>query len=320
LSPSIVYQASLFGQFLAGSPSAYKPLYVVMVIVFLLLLLFGFDKLVQLLTPRVTERVDDITTSYNVTRIRRAETFVGLILPVFRLFFIIAAIFLIWHIASPSDGPIGLIGVGTLIIIFSSATIVPLLRDVTFGFIMMAERWYNVGDHVVFEPFTTSGGVVERVTLRSTKIRRLNGEAMWIHHQNIQGVHVSSAVSHPQVIETFVNDPVAGQKIIEDAIKIIPTGATTTPEPLTITEVKQVADKIWRITAVCEVTPFREWVVEDFAIKVIHKTDKLTGKDPVIVHGPVAFYADSTAERRFRRSTHVRHRVRTPKTKATKKR
>ena len=40
------------------------------------------------------------------------------------------------------------------------------------------------------------------------------------------------------------------------------------PQPLQITEVIQLKPKIWRITAVCEVTPFREWMIGEFAIDV----------------------------------------------------
>lgn len=302
--------ATTLGQFLSASTSTHRPLYIVGIILVSLLLLLGFDRLVQLVTPKVSEKVDFITTAQNALRIRRAETFAGLFLTVFRLAIIIAAIFAIWRIASPSSGPVALIGVGTIIIVLASATIVPLLRDVTYGFIMLAERWYNVGDHVVIEPFGSSGGVVEKMTLRSTKIRRVNGEVMWVHNQHVMAAHVTSAVSHPLIVETFVNDPEAGQKVVEDAIKVIPSGATTTPQPLQVTEVKQLDDAIWRITAVCEVTPFREWMLEDFAIKVIHKTDELTGKPPVVVHGPIAYYADTTAEKRFRRSASVRQRLR----------
>jgi hypothetical protein len=283
---------------------------IVTILVSALVLLFLFDRLVETVSPRVAKRADIITTSENVMRLRRIETFVGLGITVFRVLVIVGALFFIWHLSNPSSGPVALIGVGTVVILLASATVVPLLRDTTYGFIMIAERWYNIGDHVVVEPFPGSGGVVEKMTLRSTKLRSVNGEAIWIHHQHIQGVRVTSAASHPLAIETFVNDPKLGQKIIEDAFKIVPSGPITVPQPLAISEVKQVDDAIWRITAICEVTPFREWIIDNFAIKVILKTDALTGRPPVIVHGPIVYYADATAEKRYRRSKTVRQRMR----------
>jgi hypothetical protein len=75
------------------------------------------------------------------------------------------------------------------------------------------------------------------------------------------------------------------------------------PRPLEITEVKKIDDKLWRITAVCEVIPFREWLIDEFAVNVIKETDKnQNGKKPCIVHGPMVYYDDETAERQFSKS------------------
>lgn len=275
-----------------------------------LLLLFLFDRLVERITPRAEERMAAMTTSDNVMRIRRAETFTGLFITILRLAVIVGALIFIWQLSNPRTGPIALLGIGTVVIVLGSATVGPVLRDMTYGLVMIAERWFNVGDHIVIEPFMASGGIVEKMTLRSTKLRNVNGEAVWIHNQHIMGVKVTSAASHPLIVETFVNDPEKGEKVVRDAIKIVPTGATTLPQPLEITEVKKVDEKIWRITAVCEVTPYREWIVDDFVRDVILKTDGLTGEAPVIVHGPIDYYADTTAEKRFRRSDALRRRVR----------
>jgi len=273
-------------------------------------LLFLFNRLIELVTPKVAQRADVITTPENVMRLRRAETFISLSITIVRVFVVVAALFVIWQISHPGAHPVALIGVGTVVVVLAGATVVPLLRDVTYGFIMIAEKWYGVGDHVVIEPMAGSGGVVEKITLRATKLRSVNGEAIWVHHQHIQGVRVTSAASHPLAIETFVSDPKLGRKVVEDAITVIPISPTTVPQPPTITEVKQISDSLWRITAICEVTPFREWIIDNFAVKVIKKTDLLTGKDPVIVHGPIVYYADATAEKRYQRSATVRKRVR----------
>ena len=54
----------------------------------------------------------------------------------------------------------------------------PLLRDITTGSVMIAERWYGVGDYIIAEPFLNIQGVVEQVSLRSTKLRGLSGEVV----------------------------------------------------------------------------------------------------------------------------------------------
>jgi hypothetical protein len=275
-----------------------------------LIILYIFDRLVELASPRIAQRTETITTTENVLRLRRIETFVGLIVTALRVLVILGILFLVWRTSHHGSGPLALIGVGTVAVILASASVVPLLRDVTYGFVMIMEKWYGVGDHVVVEPFPGSGGVVEKVTLRSTKLRSVNGEAIWFHHQHVQGVRVTSAASHPLVVEVFVRDPDIGRTVVEDGIKIIPHGATTVPQPLQISEVKQIDDAIWRITAVCEVAPFREWIIDTFAVDVIQKTDQLRAGKPVIVHGPIVYYADATAEKRYRRSAKVRQRVR----------
>lgn len=297
-------------RFFAERSFGARLLQAVIIISFALLILFIFDRLVERATPRLVQRADTMATAENILRLRRIETFVGLALTALRVMVILGVLFLIWRVSHPTTAPIALIGVGTVAIIVAGATIVPLLRDVTYGFIMIAEKWYGVGDHVVMEPFAGSGGVVERVTLRSTKLRSVNGEAIWFHHQHVQGVRVTSAAAHPLVLEVFVRDPAAGQAVIEESIQIIPSGATTIPQPLQISEVKQLRDGLWRITAICEVAPFREWIVDKFAIDVIRKTDALRADGPVIVHGPIVYYADATAEKRYRRSAKVRQRMR----------
>ncbi|HYH75426.1 MAG TPA: mechanosensitive ion channel domain-containing protein [Candidatus Saccharimonadales bacterium] len=307
--------ANLISDFFMRTSTNARVMQVIIIFALALLLLFVFDRIIERLTPKVAKRADTITTSDNVLRIRRLETFVGVGITIVRALVVVGAIFTVWHVSNPGTQPIALIGVGTVVIVLCSATLVPFLRDITYGFIMIVEKWYGVGDHVVAEPFMGSGGVVEKVTLRSTKLRSVNGEAIWLHHQHIMGVRVTSAASHPLIMETFVNDPKLGRKVVEDAFKIIPNSSTTVPQPLTISEVKKIDENIWRITAVCAVTPFREWVIDDFAIKVIKKTDKLTGQDPVIVHGPIVYYADATAEKRYRRSVTVRHRDRIGTTK-----
>lgn len=270
------------------------------------------------LARRITEKSDAATTSQNHLKIRRYETFLSLGNAVGRTAVVIVLLILAWRFANPSSTPIALIGVSTVFAVIAGATLVPLLRDITYGFIMIAEEWYNVGDHIVIEPFNNAGGVVEQVTLRSTKIRSVNGEVIWFHNQHIQGVRVTHAASHTLAIETFVNDPVRGEKIIQEAFRLIPTGPTTIPQAPVITEIKPV-DNLWRITSICEVTPFREWIIDDFTVQTIKERDDLDGEDKTIVHGPIVFYANSTAEKRYRRAVRARTVQATPARQAKQK-
>lgn len=268
-----------------------------------------FNQLVRALTPTVSEsvtkRADIYSNNDNYVRIRRIQTVLGIGVTLLRAVVVAVVVFYAWRLVNPGSAPFALVGVGTLFVVFAGATLAPLLRDITYGFIMFAERWYNVGDHVVVEPFPHMGGVVERITFRSTKLRSVTGEAIWVHNQHMQAARVTSRASHTIAVETFVNDPKRGQKIIEDAIEIVPTSATTIPGPLGVTEVKKIREGVWRITAICQITPYREWIVEKFALDCIKKTDELDGNHTV-VYGPIAYYADTTAENRYRRAVRTR--------------
>ncbi len=304
----IDYLTHSFQQFFAPLAPNWGEFHIILSFGVALLMAYFFNKIMARMAPAlaasITKSMESTPASERFLRTRRLETFLSLGVAIGRVVVVIGALVAAWKLSNPTTAPIAIVGASTVFVLLGGATLVPLLKDVTYGFVMIAEHWFNVGDHVVIEPFPHLGGVVEQVTLRATKLRSMNGEVIWVHNQHIQAVRVSAAASHTMAIETFVSDPELGEQIIRKAFKVIPSSPITIPKPLTISEIKQIDDDIWRITAICEVTPYREWIIERFAIEAIITTDKRTGREPVIVHGPVAFYADATAERRYRRSVH----------------
>jgi hypothetical protein len=206
-----------------------------------------------------------------------------------------------WRLIMPATAPLALIGASAFFMILAGNTLGTLLRDVTFGSMMIAERWYNVGDHVTIEPFGASG-VVEVLTPRATKLRALTGEAIWLHNQHVMAARVSSRAVRTIALDVFVNEPERGRTMIERAIRALPAGPTMLARQLKISETEQVGEELWRISAVGQTMPGREWLIEDFAIKAITKQDH----EEVIVHGPIARNADATAERRFRRTVQAK--------------
>jgi small-conductance mechanosensitive channel len=72
-----------------------------------------------------------------------------------------------------------------MVVVVAGQTIGIILRDLTAGSVMITEGWYKIGDFIKIEPFMEVAGVVERFTLRSTRLRALNGEIIWVHNQNI---------------------------------------------------------------------------------------------------------------------------------------
>ena len=95
-------------------------------------------------------------------------------------------------------------------------------------------------------------GVVERVTLRSTQIRGLNGEIIWVNKQNIQGVRIAPRGIGTIALELFVTNRQAGEQLIDDTNARLPVGSLLLVSPLAIIEIAQVGDSLWQITAVGE--------------------------------------------------------------------
>ncbi|MGK2896410.1 MAG: mechanosensitive ion channel domain-containing protein [Candidatus Saccharimonadales bacterium] len=87
---------------------------------------------------------------------------------------------MVWRLLAPHTSSSGLaaIGAGTFFIVFAGQTLGMILRDITAGAAMIIEGWLHVGDFIKIEPFMDLSGMVERFTLRSTKLRSLSGSVI----------------------------------------------------------------------------------------------------------------------------------------------
>lgn len=236
-----------------------------------------------------------------VNRLRRIETLTILAVALIRMLLVVMALYFWWVYAHPNQQPTALIGASALVVIIAGATVGPILRDLAYGGVMMAEHWYGVGDHVKVEPFDKLQGVVERVTLRSTRIRGLNGEVIWINNQNIQGVRVLTKGVRTTALELFVKDLHRGLDLIEQTNLRLPTSPMMVVRPLHIMAKTEVGSNLWHITAVGETAPGREWLLQDYAISLLQEMDE-ESKHPVMQTDPIARDADSVAEQRFSRT------------------
>ena len=257
----------------------------------------------------ISQQADKSQNLHTVNRLRRYETYLILAIAAIRTLLIIFALYFWWVFSHPSGQPTAIIGASALAVIVVSGALSPVLRDLAYGSFMMAEQWYGVGDHIKVEPFMDLQGVVERVTLRSTRIRGLNGEIIWISNQNIQGVRVSPKGIRTLALEMFVDDLAAGRRLITMTNQRLPTGPLLVVSPLEIISVEKAGDSLWQITAIGETAPGREWLIENSAVELIKWLDEQS-KKPVLAHGPLARYADSEAERRFART--IRNARKTP--------
>jgi len=241
-------------------------------------------------------------------RLRQIETYLSVTVAVVRVAIVVVVAYAAWKTLSPvSSNSIAAIGAGTVFIVVAGQTVGILLRDITAGATMIIEKWFNVGDYIKIEPFWDVAGVVERFTLRSTRIRTLSGEVVWVHNQQMSGVHVSPRGLRTLAVDVFVRDRVAGERAIEGVIGTVPTGTTLLARPLRIKYAERWDDELWRITVIGEMPPGREWLVEKYFVDALKDIDSdKKGKDRLIIHEPIARYADPEADRRFKRAVRVK--------------
>jgi moderate conductance mechanosensitive channel len=269
-------------------------------------------------TLRIGNRADRSQDLKEVNRYRRYETYLVLSIAVIRVLLVLFALYFWWLLDHPDTQPTALIGASALLVLVFGASAAPLIRDITAGASMMVEQWYGVGDYVKVEPFMDMQGVVERVTLRSTRIRTLTGEVVWVNNQNIQGVRITPKGLRTMALDLFVTDREAGEKLVDQANDRLPIGSLLLATPLYISDELRVGKNLWHITVLGETAPGREWLIEKAAVDLIKELDEAS-KTPVIAHGPLARFADSEAEKKFKRTITNARKKPGPKKRVLKK-
>ena len=249
----------------------------------------------------LSRRADKAQGLKEVNRLRRIETLTILTIALIKMMLFVMAVYFWWLYAHPSQQPTAIIGAGALAILIAGATVGPILRDLANGSVMMAEHWFGVGDFVKVEPFGDLTGIVERVTLRSTRIRGINGEVIWINNQNIQGVRISPKGVSTIALDLFVSSLKGGLDLIKETNLRLPTSSLMIARPLHIMAKIEVAPNLWHITAIGETAPGREWLLEKHAVDILKELDE-GNKKKILQANPIAHYADQDAEQRFART------------------
>ena len=239
-------------------------------------------------------------------RLRQIETYLSVAVAGVRAVVVAVVAYVTWWLLNPnaSSSGVAAIGASAAFIVFAGQSLGMILRDVTAGSTMIIEHWFNVGDYVKIEPFMDVTGVVERFTLRSTKLRSLNGEILWIHNQQIQGVHVTPHGIRTMAVDVFVHDRELGEKTLKELIHAVPSGPTLLAKPLRIKSTERWSDELWRITVIGYTAPGREWLIEKFFVNAIKEVDEgVKAKNKrVFIYEPIARFADPIAGKKFARA------------------
>lgn len=257
-----------------------------------------------------SKQADKATHLPTVERWRSVETALVISIAIIRAGLFVAALYLWWIVVHPNEQSAAFLGTSAVLVTVVLAGLFrPLLRDFAAGSMMMAEKWFGVGDLVKIEPFMEMQGVVERVTLRSTRIRDMNGEVIWINNQHISAVRVTRRGSRSLAIELFVNNLEEGIKLLEETNLRLPQGPLMMVTPLRVINSQEVAEDLWHIRALGQTAPSREWLLEKYAIDVIQQLDAKR-KKPILASEPIVRAADAESEKRFSRS--IRNARKTP--------
>lgn len=256
--------------------------------------------LLRKLTKVVARSADASTDLGTVNRLRRIETWLIISIAIVRIGLILFALYFWWTMTHEGGNTNALIGASAIAAVIAGGILGPLLRDFAFGAGMMAERWFGVGDLVTID-FPAVQGVVERITLRSTRLRSLNGEIIWVANQTINGVRVAQKGVWATAIEIFVTDAEAAKQLIARTNNLLPGGLAMLASPLEIVEVVERDKDTWHITAIGETAPGREWILVETAIRVMKQLDE-NSKKPILIVDPVARYADPDTERQLKRA------------------
>jgi small conductance mechanosensitive channel len=170
-----------------------------------------------------------------------------------------------------------------------------LVKDVISGFFILFEDQFGVGDVVKIDDFS---GVVERMTLRATVLRNLEGQVYIVPNGNIQHVTVMTKEWARAVLDITVNHKQELAKVF-DALKAIGDQlAREWPDRVleqpTVLGVEKLDDSGVTIRAIVKTPPFknadvqREWrrrVKAEFDLAGIELTDKNSHKVTIIERG-----------------------------------
>lgn len=291
-------------QFLA-SPNAYRSLLILVIAIMAAYILSrflaaGIVKIAQV----IGTHSENISNREKLIRYRQIETYLSIAVAFVRGTVVAITAYLVWRILSPSaSSGAAAVGASAFFIVIAGQTLGTFLRDVMSGATMITEGWFHVGDFVKIEPFIDVAGVVERFTLRSTKLRSLSGDVIWIHNQQIHAAHVTKNATRTYVVDIFTRQPEVAQAAIQEVIDAVPSSTALVRNPIKIASTKEWNENLWHVSIEAKTAPGREWLIENFFINALKEIDEGKKKvDKLFVYEPTARFADPVAEKKFRRS------------------
>lgn len=190
-----------------------------------------------------------------IARMKRQDTAITLIRNALR--YVIFAIVALFAVSIFLRGVLPALGGAALLAAVVGFGAQSFLRDIIAGFSILFEGQYSVGDFVQMEP-TKVSGIVEEFGLRTTRIRALSGEVIFIPNGTIAGV--TNYVSGQQrfTLEVQLNDADAVTRVLDSLDEA--SNLYLTPPRLVGREERN--GRI-RLRILAEVLPSMSWLVEE---------------------------------------------------------
>ncbi len=165
------------------------------------------------------------------------------------------------------------------------------LRDIIAGFFILFENQYSVGDFVSVEP-TKASGMVEEFGLRTTTIRALSGEVIYIPNGSLIGV--TNYVSGQQrfTIEVQLKDTEAEKRVLKE----IQEGYELYLLPPRLVDRNETPEGGPRLRLLAVVLPSTAWLVEE---NLVERIKAAAGEDSLAAD-PLVYKVDSRNVRRLR--------------------
>jgi small conductance mechanosensitive channel len=235
----------------------------------------------------------DAATSGVIAGLKRRATIVSLVQTTLRYAaYGLALVFALTQLTG-IGGPGALAGASLLVLLIGFA-LQRFLIDILTGIFMQFEGWFAVGDSVIMEPWSLAG-VVEEISLRSTRLRSITGEVVRVHNGQIGTVRVLPRGTREVSLELFVRDEAEGRRLLSETARVMPAGPTQFIRPPWLEGVNQLDGELVHVRARATVAPGREWLAYEFLPSVLRER----ATEGLIVHGPVVMAVDDIAGRRY---------------------
>lgn len=165
-----------------------------------------------------------------------------------------------------------------------------LLRDIIAGFSIVFEGQYSVGDFIEVEP-TKAAGVVEELGLRTTKIRALSGELIFIPNGTIAGVRNYISGEQRFTVEVLLSEAGAVDGVIDSLNEA--SDLYLFPPRLVGREEK---DGRTRLRILAGVLPSMSWLVEENLVERL----KAAAGEEALASEPLIYKVDQANLTRIR--------------------